>query len=243
MRILSVLFLSIVSLHAATVTLVPGSIGIATGTGLSPATAVSAIPDQLDTSLGGVSVQVVDSSGVARIAGLYAVSPASIMYAVPKETAPGMATVNILNGETTVLSTQVQVQALTPTLFSANGDGKGVAAATAVRTVIPTRISSPVTVFQCGDQAGSCVGVPMDPGLDAPVTLSFYGTGIRGAKTLTITIGGEDVPVTFAGPQATVPGVDQIDVPLTLALRGKGLVDVVVTADGVASNAVQVNIQ
>jgi len=100
-----------------------------------------------------------------------------------------------------------------------------------------------VTVFQCGDQPGSCVSVPIDPGLDAPVTLSFYGTGFRNAQKLSVTIGGEDVPVLNAGPQATVPGVDAIDVPLTLALRGKGLVDVIVTADGVSSNPVQVNIQ
>jgi uncharacterized protein (TIGR03437 family) len=109
--------------------------------------------------------------------------------------------------------------------------------------VIATKFQSPVTVFQCGDEAGSCTAVPIDPGLDAPVYLSFYGTGIRGAKEVTMTVGGEDVPVLYAGPQPTNPGLDQINVPLVLALRGKGLVDVVVTADGVASNAVQINVQ
>ena len=51
------------------------------------------------------------------------------------------------------------------------------------------------------------------------------------------------MPVLYAGPQPTWPGLDQVNVPLSLALRGKGLVDVVVTADGAASNAVQINIQ
>src|SRR5206468_2951328 len=109
--------------------------------------------------------------------------------------------------------------------------------------VIPTNFLSPVTVYECGDQPGTCVGVPIDPGLDAPVSLSFYGTGIRGATTVTVTIGDVDVPVLYAGPHPTWPGMDKVDVPLPLALRGKGLVDVVVTADGAMSNAVQINVQ
>jgi uncharacterized protein (TIGR03437 family) len=196
------------------------------------------------TSLGNISVQVVDSAGVARLAGLYFVSPEQINYVIPAGTAPGMATVNILNDAMpTGMSAPAQVEAVAPALYSANGDGKGVAAASAVRIVIPTNIQSSVAVYQCGDQAGSCAGVPIDPGLDAPVYLSFYGSGIRDAKKVTVTIGGMDVPVLYAGPQPAYPGLDQINVPLVLALRGKGLVDVVVTADGVASNAVQINVR
>jgi uncharacterized protein (TIGR03437 family) len=58
-----------------------------------------------------------------------------------------------------------------------------------------------------------------------------------------VTIGGMPVPVLYADPQPDVPGLDQVNVGLTLGLRGSGEVDVVVTVDGVSSNAVRVNIK
>jgi uncharacterized protein (TIGR03437 family) len=222
--------------------LTPDSIVIATGTGLTGQDLKADPP--LQASLGGISVQVVDNMSVVRLALIYTISSTQIKYVLPAGTAPGMVTVNILNnGTPTGLSAQAQVQAVAPSLFSANGDGKGVAAASAMRIVIPTGFASDVTVFQCGDDPGSCTAVPVDPGLDAPVYISFYGTGLRGAKNVSVTIGGLDVPVLYTGPQPTNPGLDQINVPVILSLRGKGLVDVVVTADGLMSNPVQVNIQ
>ena len=223
--------------------LAPDSIVAAVGSDLT-SQEVKSDGATLQTTLGGVSVQVVDSAGAARLASLYYVSPKQINYVLPTGTAPGMITVTILNnGSPSGLTAQAQVQTVAPSLYSANGDGKGVASASAMRRVIPTNFLSPVTVYECGDQPGTCAGVPIDPGVDAPVFLSFYGTGIRGAKTVTATIGGVDVPVLYAGPQPTWPGLDQVNVPLSLVLRGKGLVDVVVTADGAMSNAVQINVQ
>jgi len=58
-----------------------------------------------------------------------------------------------------------------------------------------------------------------------------------------VTIGNVKVQPTYVGPQPDVPGLDQINVPLTLNLRGAGLVNVTITIDGVASNAVQIAIQ
>ena len=255
MRVLFAFLLSIVGAAAQTAgfnntsaasgsdMLAPDSIVAAVGDNLA-AQEVKSDGAELQTALGGVSVQVVDSAGVTRLASLYYVSPKQINYVLPTGTAPGMVTVNILNnGSQSGLTAQAQVQAVAPSLYSANGDGKGVAAASALRRVIPTNFLSPVTVYQCGDQPGTCEGVPIDPGIDAPVFLSFYGTGIRGAKTVTVTIGGVDVPLLYTGPQPTWPGLDQVNVPLPLDLHGKGLVDVVVTADGAMSNAVQINVQ
>ena len=255
MRILSVLILIIagvvahagsfanVSTASGRAVVAPDSIASAMGEGLA-AGEVQAEGAALPTTLGGISVQLVDSAGTARLAGLYFVSAKQINYVVPSGTLPGTATVNILNNGTPAgLSATAEIQTAAPSLFSANADGKGVAAATAVRIVIATRIQSPVTVYECGEKPGTCAGVPIDPGLDAPVYLSFFGTGIRGAKTVTMTIGGVDVPVMYAGPQPNYPGMDQVNVPLVLSLRGKGLVDVVLTADGVASNAVQIEVQ
>jgi uncharacterized protein (TIGR03437 family) len=131
MRILSVLFLSIVTVTAQAASfdnvssasgsalLAPDSLVTATGTGLATEE-VKAAKLPLETTLGGVSMQVVDSTGAVRLASLYFVSPKQINYLIPAGTAPGMVTINILNdGTPSDLSAQAQVQAVAPSLFSA----------------------------------------------------------------------------------------------------------------------------
>jgi uncharacterized protein (TIGR03437 family) len=88
--------------------------------------------------------------------------------------------------------------------------------------------------------------VPIALGVDTPIYLSLYGTGIRNRSALanvTCTIGGISVPVPYAGPQLQYAGVDQVNVALTLNLRNLGEADVIVTMDGQTSNAVRVNVQ
>jgi uncharacterized protein (TIGR03437 family) len=58
-----------------------------------------------------------------------------------------------------------------------------------------------------------------------------------------VNIGKSSVQPTYAGPQGQYPGLDQINFPLSLDLRGSGLVNVTVIADGMTSNAVQLDIQ
>ena len=101
-----------------------------------------------------------------------------------------------------------------------------------------------MTVFQCA--SSGCVSVPINLGVDTPVYVALYGTGIRNASSLAnvqVTINGVSVPVSYAGPQPQYPGLDQVNIGLTLALRGAGESNVVVTVDGKASNTVTLNIQ
>ena len=98
----------------------------------------------------------------------------------------------------------MNIQKVAPALFSASGTGSGVAAASAVRLVLPTHIHSPVAVYTCDPSAG-CSAVPIDTGVDAPVYLSLYGTGIRGASWIdkvSVTIGGTTMAPDYAGPAA-----------------------------------------
>lgn len=141
------------------------------------------------------------------------------------------------------VSAAAQIQPAAPGLFEIND--LGVAAATAVRVVLPTHLQSPVIVFRCVDTPGSCRLVPIDPGVDAPVYLSFYGTGIGAHSSLddvTVNIGGVNVTPLYAGPQSQFPGLDQVNVPLPLSLRGAGEVNVTVTVNGVTSNAVKIEV-
>jgi len=76
-----------------------------------------------------------------------------------------------------------------------------------------------------------CKALPINLGIDTPVYLTLYATGIRNHGSLVdsvlVTINGIAVPALYAGPQPTFSGLDQINVPLTLNLRGAGMANVV----------------
>jgi len=100
-------------------------------------------------------------------------------------------------------------------------------------------------VFTC-ERAGNCKSVPLQLGVDTPIYVSFYGTGIRGRSSLndvTVTIGGAAASVLYAGPQRTYPGLDQVNVGLPLSLHNAGEVDVVLTVNGQSANTVRIAVE
>ncbi|MBZ5607341.1 MAG: hypothetical protein LAP38_03720 [Acidobacteriia bacterium] len=188
------------------------------------------------SNLPGGSVTVKDAAGIERPATVNYTSPQQINFVIPNGTAPGVATFSI-QGSTAPLTTTGNIQAVAPTLFSMSGNGIGVAAATAAGT-------QAIPVFQC-DHSG-CVATPINLGVNAPVYLSLYGTGIRNRSSLSnvsVTIAGVNVPVLYAGPQLQYEGLDQVNVQLPPSLRGSGESNVLLTVDGHTANAVIVNLK
>jgi len=232
------------SATAPGVGLAPGSLGSMYGADLAAVTE-SADGQPLPTRLGNVRLAILDAAGVSRVAALSYVSPGQVNFEVPAETQTGTATFTIQSDSGNTLSATASVQAIAPGLFTANGDGRGVAAATAVRIVAGSNLQGPVDVFHCGSTPGSCTSVPIDVGVDAPVYLSLYGSGIRGAALadVAVNIGGKMVPVLYVGPQPDYEGLDQVNISLPLSLRGLGEVDLVVGVTGQYSNPVRLNIQ
>jgi uncharacterized protein (TIGR03437 family) len=221
----------------------PGSLASLYGQNLSATTAqAGSLP--LPVSLGGVTLAVTDSAGVQRAAPLLYVSPNQINFLVPDNVSSGTATFTAAGGSAAQSFTGT-VQTVAPGLFSMNGNGSGVAAALAVAVQAGNpQLQSPVPVFQCGGTG--CVSVPIALGVDRPVYISFYGTGIRNRSSLanvTVTINGVSIPATYAGPAPGYPGLDQVNVGLTLDLRGAGECNVAVSVDGQTSNVVTINIQ
>lgn len=230
---------AIASAASSSAGLAPESLATVYGTNLATQTGM-ALATPWPTMLGGVTVQVTDSAAVSRSAGLIYISPTQINFQIPTGTATGNAAVSINNGT----PIPVQIQPAAPALFSVNS--RGVAAATAVAVAIPSTMQFPVPVFQCADTPDSCGLVPIDPGLDRPVFLSFYGTGIRGRTSLakvTVTIGAVTEPAIYAGSQSQFPGLDQVNVGLPIPLRGAEEVNVFVTVDGIASNPVKISVK
>jgi uncharacterized protein (TIGR03437 family) len=222
------------------------SLATAFGSNLAPNTEAGGAP--YPTSLGGISLQVVDATGTMRLAQLLYASPSQINYLVPAGTAPGTATVQIADGTGNVSSSTTQIQPVSPAIFTANDAGYGVVAATAYR-LVDLQIKGPVIVYECGVALATCHGVPIDVGLDSPVFVTFYTTGLRGRSSdaaVSLTIGTQSIPIrsiTADDDSSAQAGVDEIQAGLPLSLRGSGEVDVVISVDGTTSNHGTISIQ
>jgi uncharacterized protein (TIGR03437 family) len=223
-------------------TVAPGSLASLFGANLVASTA-QARSQPLPTQLGGASLTVTDSTGAERLAPLLYVSPGQINFEVPEGSAAGAATVTVTGASTQIFAAGIQTVA--PALFAMNGAGSGVAAATAISVQAGNaQLQSPVQVFQCTGSA--CAGVPINLGIDTPIYLTFYGTGIRNRSALSnvsMTINGLSVPVLYADASPGFTGLDQVNVALILSLRGSGVANVVLTVDGQISNTVTLTIQ
>lgn len=233
-----------VSAIAPELGLAPESLGSIYGVNLAAVTQTAGgLP--LPTHLGSVSVAVIDAVSVSRFAPLLYVSPSQINFEVPAGTQIGRAAFAVQTDAGATQNGMANIQRIAPGLFTANGDGRGVVAATAVRVVIGSNLLGTAEVFRCGSTPGSCASVPIDVGIDAPVYVSLYGTGIRGAPAgdVSVSIGNRPVPVLYAGPQPVFEGLDQVNVSLPLSLRGLGEVDLVLSVDGQSSNTARINIQ
>jgi uncharacterized protein (TIGR03437 family) len=211
------------------------------GASIAPASLASAF----GSGLAGGAVTVTDSTGAKLSAQVLASNSAQINFVLPAATATGQATIAVSNAGGVAAAGTVTVDTVAPGLFSANADGKGVAAATAVR-VASDGSQTFEPVFQCGSAAESCVAVPVDLGAASDqLFLSLFGTGMRGFQQQAVaTIGGVSVSVTGPVPQSQYVGLDQVNLgPLPRSLSGRGEVPIVLTVDGQAANSVTVNIQ
>jgi uncharacterized protein (TIGR03437 family) len=233
--------------------LAPESIAAAFGTELATTTqgqgATDADPTapgiQLPTSLAGTTVKVKDGTGTERLAPLFYVRSDQVNYQIPAGTAPGPATVTITNGNGTISTGTVQIEAVSPGLFSANSNGQGVAAGSALR-VRGGQVVGEEPIAQLNAQ-NQWVTRPLDLGPSGDeVYLVLYGTGIRFRRDppqVSATVGGISAPVFYAREQCCFVGLDQVNLLLPRGLIGKGEVDVVLTVEGKTANPVKVNLK
>ena len=208
------------------------------GTDLATGTDVAAtVP--VPTSLDGNTVTVTDSDSVARPAPLYFVSPSQINFEIPADTAAGTATVTIQNQNGTIQSAVIQIGSVSPGIFELNGSGLVAAWVLPVVSGAQQPLQ-PVYLLV----SGNVVALPVSLGPSTEqVYLEIYGTGFRNAKNFTATVGGLSVPVLGAAASQFV-GEDQVNIgPLPQALAGQGSVNIVITADGLVANTVNVTIQ
>lgn len=226
--------------------LAPESIVAAFGSNLTAATVVANnLP--LPTSLGDITVTIFDSKGKVRAAPLFAVTPNQINFQVPPGTAVGPIDLYIDNrADHSRRRETLAATAVNPGIFTANANGLGAPAGSALRFRSGGQQSyEPVTRYDA--TLKQFVSVPIDLGnADDQVFLVAYGTGLRGRSSLAevnVTIGGVAAQAYYAGAADGFVGLDQLNVLLPRNLAGRGDVEVVVAVDGQVANTFSINIK
>jgi uncharacterized protein (TIGR03437 family) len=72
----------------------------------------------------------------------------------------------------------------------------------------------------------------------------LFGTGLRNRSSqsaVTVTIGGVNSEVLYAGAQGDLVGLDQLNLRLPRSLAGRGETDVVVKIEEKTANTVKIN--
>src|SRR5579864_1865996 len=210
-----------------------------------PSFAPGAIATAFGTGLEGAGVTVEDGAGTLQPATVLFSSSGQINYLLPADAVAGRGALTIRSATGDILSTALQISDVAPGIFSANGNGEGVAAAQVV-LIGSDGSQKYVPVTQCGTAPGSCVAQPIDLGKTGQAALVLYGTGIRGFTSLDnvrCSIGGVSAPILYAGPQNDFQGVDQVNVQIPAELAGRGEVAVRLSVDGQLSNTVTASFQ
>jgi len=210
--------------------------GIATIFGYSLAIAVaSAVAVPLPTSLGGTQVTI----GGIGVPLLY-VSPSQINLQIPWELAgQAQATVVVTTAVGSSAAATVNISAVAPAMFTVNASGNGQGAVINAQGQTATA-ATPVprgqyieiyclglgTVFNRPSTGAAAVGAS-SPTLVAP----------------TVTIGGAQVPASFAGLAPGFVGVYQVNALVPLGLAPGSAVPLSVSFDGAASQTVTIAVQ
>lgn len=198
----------------------PGMLMAVYGSNLAPSTALaSSIP--LPTSLAGVSATV---NGM--VAPLWFVSPGQVNLQIPYETSAGQAVVGI-NNNGQVSYQMFNVVPAAPGIFSLNGslNPDATASKNGIAFLYLTGEGDVTPSLATG--ATPQTGTPLSS-LPAPIA------------SLSVTVGGVNAPVVFAGVTPGSVGVTQVNFQLPTGMTGTQAV--VVTVNGVASAPVNLTI-
>jgi uncharacterized protein (TIGR03437 family) len=206
----------------------------------------SAATNPLPINLGGTTVTIRDSANQELFAPLFFVAPAQINYHMPANVAPGPATVLVSNAAGKLASGTVTIGQVAPALFAANANGRGVAAAVALR-IKADGSQSYEAIAQWDAAQNQFIVLPIDLGAEnEQVFLVAFGTGLRyhtGLSAVTAIIGGTDAPVLYAGNSGGFIGLDQVNIRLPRSLRGRGEVELTLTADGRTANVLRLSLK
>jgi len=190
-------------------------------------------------SLGRISVQVTDSSGVTRPAGMLWASAGwgQTNFVIPQESAVGPAVMTLVRADGSRASSNITIANTAPGFLtgqSCRGPALGsVSISRSGRT-------STAAVSACSGTRCQTIPIPMQEG--AVTRARLLTSGFRyaaSAQEIEVTIDGIRVPVVSYGPTQD-PGVDFLTIEIPDALRGAGETDLISHVNGRPSNAVRI---
>ncbi len=200
----------------------------------------------LPITLAGASVIIKDSRGNEYASPLFFASPNQINFLIPPSLALGAGIVSVVtNGDIHSTGT-LEINSVSPGVFTADASGSGLAAALALRVKSDGElVYEPIVQF---DPASSrFVAVPIDLNNPAEqVFLLLFGTGMRNRSSLesvAASIGDVGTEVMFVGAQGGFAGLDQCNLRLPNTLAGRDEVNILLTIDGKAANMVKLKIK
>ncbi len=214
----------------------PDSIVSLFGAGLTDST--PAAPPAPALRLNDLSVAFLDAIGVRRDALLFAVSPSQINVLVAEDARLGPAAVQVIRAGSVIATGFTIIDKVAPGIFTAAGSGSGPPVGEVVRSPGEFGMGQALAAYNSTDKKWEPAAIDAGAGA-APVYLTLLGSGMRNGATFTARIGGTTVPVLGADKAPDIPGVDRLKIgPLPASLAGAGAVDLAVTVDGKAANAV-----
>ena len=200
----------------------------------------------LPYSLGGAQVEITDAKGVTLPAPLFYASSGQLNLLLPEGLAKGIATALITNDRNERSLATVEIVDIAPGLFTANGDGRGIAAGLVIH-VDPNGAQRQSGTARLDSATGAFSAVPIDLSRDdQQVYLVLFGTGLRfrsQGSVVTVRIGSTSLPTIFTGSHSEFAGLDQINLLLPRSLRGLGEVNLSVVIDGRESPPVRISIR
>jgi uncharacterized protein (TIGR03437 family) len=201
--------------------------------------------------LDGISVWLTGQNAQELPCTLFFISPQQINFLIPPSTPSfdgitGEVLVTVKRDYRVIAAGLAQIDKVAPSLFTAGSDGRGLASAVVLR-IKPdgSQIYEPVVRFDAEQKRFVAIPIDLSDTADQ-LFLALFGTGFRYRSDLsavTARIGGEAVETLYAGGHHTFVGLDQINLRIPQSLRGRGDLDVVVSADGKTANSVRINIE
>jgi|GEM_PF-960940 len=193
------------------------------------------------SGLSGASVTLRDAAQRSHPATVIYSSPGQINLLMPAAASLGRATLAVQRASGDTLEVSLNILPVAPGLFTANADGRGAPAARLLR-VRPGGELVVEYAFRLDPATGRYVPAPLvvgEPGDEA--YLELYGTGIRGRSSLgavSAVVGETPCDILAAQAHSLYEGLDQVNVKLPAALRGRGELTLRLVVDGRAANPV-----
>ncbi len=205
-------------------------------------------PSAPPLTLAGVTVQIMaNGKSAGRQIPLLFASPSQVNALIPADVLVGAVSISLTNTSGGQFAGASYLDPVAPALFFVSQENLNYAAGTLLRVSADgTRFTQSLTAVDPG--SGNLIPVPIDFGSPSDqLYLSLYGTGISNAKvdSVSLSLGSEDSPILFAGPQGQSTGLDQVNVALPQSLSSQSFVDVQLTVKNpygfpVIANAVRI---